>query len=82
MQVGIKKAKAHLSALLKRVERGGTVIGARRGLPVALLAPLTKAHQRTRIGGLFGRPYRMGSGFDGKALSKHFADMFGVARGW
>lgn len=82
MRVGIKKAKAHLSVLQKRVERGGTVIVARRGLPVALLAPLNKADQRTRIGNLFGRPYRMDSGFDGKAWSKHFTDMFGVARGW
>ena len=82
MQVGIRKAKAHLSALLKLVERGGTVIVTRRGLPVALLAPLTKARQRTRIGGLAGRPYRTGNGFDVMASDKHIADQFGVARSW
>lgn len=38
-QVQIAEAKAHLSALLERVEAGEEIIIARRGKPVARLIP-------------------------------------------
>ena len=37
--IGVHKAKAHLSDLLRRVERGETVVITRRGKPVAELRP-------------------------------------------
>lgn len=42
-QVQIAEAKAHLSALLERVESGEEIIIARRGKPVARLIPEPKA---------------------------------------
>lgn len=82
MQVGIKEARAKLSALIRTVECGTTVIVTRRGRTVAIMVPLAKAHRRTRIGGLAGRPFRMGKGFDRITSSDRLADEFGVARGW
>lgn len=38
IQVNVHEAKAHLSALLARVEAGEEVVIARRGTPVATLA--------------------------------------------
>ena len=80
MQATIHEAKAKLSALLDRVERGAEVIIARRDRPVAKLVPLTKKRPRTRIGGLAGRPYHMGKGFDQSAASNRLADDFGVPK--
>ncbi|MBU1664791.1 MAG: type II toxin-antitoxin system prevent-host-death family antitoxin [Gammaproteobacteria bacterium] len=42
-QVQIAEAKAHLSALVERVEAGEEIIIARRGKPVARLIPEPKA---------------------------------------
>lgn len=80
MQATIHEAKAKLSALLESVEQGHEVVIARRDRPVAKLVPLAKKRTRTRIGGLAGRPYRMGKGFDGTASSERLADDFGVPR--
>ena len=80
MQATVHEAKAKLSALLDRVERGGEVIIARRDRPVAKLVPITKKRLRTRIGGLAGRPYRMGKDFDTAIASERLADDFGVPR--
>jgi len=44
-QVQIAEAKAHLSALLERVEAGEEIIIARRGKPVARLIPEPKANK-------------------------------------
>ena len=82
VQVGIKKARAKLSALIRTVECGTAVIVTRRGRPVAILVPLDKKRPRTRIGGLAGRPFRMGKGFDRITSSDRLADDYGVARGW
>lgn len=41
-QVQIAEAKAHLSALLERVEAGEEIVIARRGKPVARLIPEPK----------------------------------------
>jgi prevent-host-death family protein len=80
VQVTVHEAKAKLSALLNKVEQGAEVVIARRDRPVAKLVPLSKKRPRTRIGGLAGRPYRMGRGFDSKASSEGLADEFGVPR--
>ena len=80
MQVTVHEAKARLSALLDRVERGGEVIIARRDRPVAKLVPVSKRPPSTRIGGLAGRLYRMGKGFDNAVASERLADDFGVPR--
>lgn len=45
--VGAYEAKAHLSALLDRVERGERVTITRHGRPVALLVPVPGAAQHT-----------------------------------
>jgi prevent-host-death family protein len=50
-QVSVADAKAHLSALLTRVEGGETVLITRHGRPVATLAPAPAA--MTRRGGEF-----------------------------
>jgi prevent-host-death family protein len=44
-QVQIAEAKAHLSALLERVEAGEEIIIARRGKPVARLIPEPKSNR-------------------------------------
>jgi prevent-host-death family protein len=80
MQATVHEAKAKLSALLDRVERGHEVVIARRDRPVAKLVPLAKKRPRTRIGGLAGRSYRMGKGFDSTTSSERLADEFGVPR--
>lgn len=59
-QVQIAEAKAHLSALLERVEAGEEIIIARRGKPVARLIPEPRHHRSAaevfraawRLGGL------------------------------
>lgn len=45
-QVSLAEAKAHLSALLDRVEAGEEVVITRRGKPVARLAPEGKAKRK------------------------------------
>lgn len=45
-QVQIAHAKAHLSALLERVEAGEEIVIARRGRPIARLVP-ERPRQRT-----------------------------------
>jgi prevent-host-death family protein len=80
MQANVHEAKARLSALLAKVERGAEVVIARRNRPVAKLVPLSKKRPRTRIGGLAGRLYRMGNGFDSTASSERLADEFGMPR--
>jgi prevent-host-death family protein len=49
MTVNVHEAKTHLSRLLARVEAGETVVIARAGQPVAVLAPF-KAPARRRPG--------------------------------
>jgi hypothetical protein len=46
------------------------------------LVPLDKKRPRTRIGGLAGRPFRMGKSFDRITSSDRLAEDYGVARGW
>jgi len=49
MNVNVHEAKTHLSRLLARVEAGETVVIARAGHPVAVLAPF-KSPARRRPG--------------------------------
>lgn len=46
--VGTFAAKTHLAALLKRVARGATIQITRRGVPVALLLPVSSPRRRSR----------------------------------
>ncbi|TCJ14717.1 type II toxin-antitoxin system Phd/YefM family antitoxin [Parasulfuritortus cantonensis] len=57
-QVQIAEAKAHLSALVERVEAGEEIIIARRGKPVARLIPEPK-HGRSAAE-VFGEAWRLG----------------------
>jgi len=45
--VGVAEAKAKLSALLERVARGDRVVVAKRGRPVAVLAPPDAVRETT-----------------------------------
>jgi prevent-host-death family protein len=82
MQASVTEARAKLSKLIDKVENGAAVVITRRGHPTALLVAATKARPSTRIGGIAGRLYRMGKGFDRITSSDRLADEFGVARGW
>lgn len=77
MQVSIHEAKAKLSRLIETVESGGEVILARHKKPVARIIPAARSRS-SRIGGLAGRPFRMGKGFDEPSASAAIADDFGV----
>lgn len=46
--VNVHEAKARLSELLERVQRGETVVIARRNKPVAELRPITRATKKKR----------------------------------
>lgn len=79
MQVSIYEAKTHLSKLIEAVERGEEVIVARRKKPVARIVP-ANARTGSRIGGLAGRPLKMGEGFDTLSGSEALGDLFGVGK--
>jgi len=49
--VNIHEAKTHLSRLLERVRRGGTVVIAKAGLPIARLIPMGDTPAAGRVGG-------------------------------
>jgi prevent-host-death family protein len=59
------EAKSRLSDLVRRAERGETVILARAGVPVAQLVPLAQARQR-RLGGWHAALGEQPSGWDEK----------------
>lgn len=75
MHVTIHQAKTHLSRLIAAVERGEEVVISRRKTPVArLTAPASVVVKR--IGGLAGRPFKMGRGFDAPAANAGIAADF------
>ncbi len=75
MHVTIHQAKTHLSRLIAAVERGEEVVISRRKPPVArLMVPAPVVVKR--IGGLAGRPFRMGGGFDDPAANTGIAADF------
>ena len=75
MNVTIHQAKTHLSRLIEAVERGEEVVISRRKTPVArLTAPAPVVVKR--IGGLAGRPFKMGRGFDDPAANAGIAADF------
>ena len=53
MEVGVFEAKAKLSDLLARVERGEEVVITRRGAPVARLSPLAARPRRIDLEKVF-----------------------------
>lgn len=79
MQLNIHKAKAKLSALIERVEAGDEVILARRNVPVARIVPNRKP-VKSRIGGLRGRPYQFGEGFDAPKANAAITSAFEKSR--
>ncbi|HEY3353657.1 MAG TPA: type II toxin-antitoxin system Phd/YefM family antitoxin [Polyangia bacterium] len=52
LKVNVGEAKAHLSRLLRRLERGETVLLCRRNEPIAELRPITRRPSRPRPIGL------------------------------
>jgi prevent-host-death family protein len=66
--LNVHEAKARLSELLDRVERGETVIIARRNKPVAELRPITRAPEKQR------RPIGLAKGM-GRVLPAFFEPM-------
>ena len=75
MNVTIHQAKTHLSRLIEAVERGEEVVISRRKTPVArLTAPAPVVVKR--IGGLAGRPFKMGRGFDDPTANADIAADF------
>lgn len=79
MQVSVHEAKAKFSELLATVESGGEVVVARHKKPVARMVPAAGL-KVARIGGLAGRPFQMGQGFDASSANEVFADDFGVQK--
>jgi prevent-host-death family protein len=79
MQISIYEAKAKLSELIGKVEEGEEVVLARRRKPVARIVPVS-GPAKSRIGGLAGRPLRMGPRFDEPEGASALADDFGVPK--
>jgi prevent-host-death family protein len=67
--VNVHEAKARLSELLDRVERGETVVIARRNRPVAELRPIARAARKKRR-----RPIGLAKGM-GRVLPAFFEPM-------
>jgi len=78
MPTSLHQAKARLSELISKVERGAEVVIARRQQPVARLIPAARRRQ-TRIGALAGRPFRLGPGFDDPRLNARIAKDFSLS---
>lgn len=74
----ISEAKAQLSALLARVERGEEVIIGRAGKPIAVLVPYRTHPARRTPGALRGR-ISIAPDFD--ELPSDLAEAFGVRDG-
>lgn len=49
-RVNIRELKAHLSAFIERVERGETIVVAKRNEPVAELRPIVRRSPRRILG--------------------------------
>ena len=68
-QVNVHDAKTHLSRLLEDVEKGGEVVIARAGKPVARVVPLRQRQTGRKPGFLKGR-IRIAADFDAPLPSK------------
>ncbi len=75
-QVNIHEAKTHFSRLVEQAEKGGEVVIARAGKPVARLVPFKPAKKRHRLGVLKGMG-RIGDDFDAP-LPPEWAEAFGL----
>lgn len=71
----ISQAKAELSALVERVEKGGDVVIARAGKPVAKLVPYQRP-SKARTPGLLKGKIRISPDFD--SLPEDMAEVFGM----
>ena len=73
-QVNVHEAKTQLSKLLAEVERGGEVVVARNGRPVARLIPFPKAAKKhLRLGTWQGR-IRVSPDFDAPLSDKELKE--------
>jgi prevent-host-death family protein len=72
----ITEAKAQLSALLDRVQRGQEIILCRNGKPVAVLVPFLE-DRMPRTPGLLQGKIRIAEDFD--ELPPDIADIFGLS---
>lgn len=64
LKVNVGEAKARFAECLKRVERGETVIVARRNQPVAELRPIGRHDRRPRPFGLCAGEFSVPADFD------------------
>ena len=90
--VNVRHAKAHLSALLRRVEAGEEIVIARAGAPVAKLVAVAGVQRRRNLGFAEGRvvihpefydplPDDLLDLFEGRAPSRPREVRLGTARG-
>ena len=75
----ISDAKASLSRLVERVERGERIIIGRAGRPVAMLVPWEGDDRPRELAGPWRDRVWMASDFD--ALPEALAEAFGIASG-
>ena len=75
--VNIAEAKAHLSQYLKRVERGETILLARRNRPVAELRPLSGRAGLPRPVGLCRGQFVLPDDFDAPLPASVLAEFEG-----
>lgn len=61
--VNIHEAKTHLSKLVEETSKGGEIIIAKAGKPVARLVPVRNSTKRRRLGLLAGK-FRVPEDFD------------------
>lgn len=73
----ITDAKAHLSSLIEKVQRGEEVIIKKAGRPVAILSPYTERSTARLPGALAGK-IRISKDFD--ELPEDLAEAFGMGR--
>jgi prevent-host-death family protein len=76
-QVNIHQAKAQLSKLLRRVAAGEEILIAKRGVPVARLAPVP-AGSRKRALGAYGDTIKIADDFDAPLTDEILAGFEGV----
>lgn len=74
-KVSVAEAKAGLSALLDRVERGETVTITRRNEPIAELRPLARRKKRLRPWGLYKGQFTVPDDFN-DPLPDDLLDLF------
>ncbi len=57
LQLNINEIKTHLSATLRKVEQGETVVICKRNRPIARITPIKSEEKRKRPFGLAGKEF-------------------------